>query len=103
MVRIIRFVRLLTLGGAYRFLFVEVLSYQVLVVTYVSCVWNTPEAKKKVFVVFILIKDDAPLSLWTKTKAFQFNFGLLVSSELVPHCPPPDKAFSPLYAPPAKR
>ena len=64
----IRFVRLLTLGGAYRFLFVEVLSYQVLVVTYVCCVWNTPEAKKKVFVVFILIKDDAPLIVWANLK-----------------------------------
>ena len=42
-----RIVRLLILGEAYRFLFVEVLSYQVLVVTYVRCVWNTPEAKKK--------------------------------------------------------
>ena len=45
-----RIVRLLILGEAYRFLFVEVLSYQVLVVTYVRCVWNTPVAKNKVFV-----------------------------------------------------
>ena len=49
MVRMSRFVRLLTLGEAYHYLFEEVLSYQVLVVTYVRCVWNTPEAKKKVF------------------------------------------------------
>ena len=51
-----RLLRLLILGEAYRFLFVEVLSYQVLVVTYVRCVWNTPEAKKKLLVEF-LIKD----------------------------------------------
>ena len=51
-----RFVRLLTLGEAYQYLFEEVLSYQVLVVTYVRCVWNTPEAKKKLLVEF-LIKD----------------------------------------------
>ena len=68
-----------------------------------SCVWNTPEAKKKVFVVFILIKDDAPCLMCGIIGESSFGFWTLVSSELVPHFPQPDRAFSPLYLPPAKR
>ena len=68
-----------------------------------SCVWNTPEAKKKVFIVFILIKDDAPCLMCGIIGESSFSFWTLVSSELVPRFPLPDRAFLPLYMPPAKR
>ena len=68
-----------------------------------SCVWNTPEAKKKVFAaVSVWLRIDAPFFLWSNPKVLIW-FWTSVSSELGPHCPQPDKAFSPLYAPRTKR
>ena len=80
----IRFERSLTLGEVYRFLFVEVLSYQVLVVTYVRCVWNTPEAKKKLLVEF-LIKDRCTIHSVVSSEGSYLilDFGLIgISSTL---------------------
>ena len=68
-----------------------------------SCVWNTPEAKKKVFVaVSAWLRIDAPLIVWSNPKVLIW-FWTSVSLGLAPPCPQPDLAFSELYAPPRKR